>query len=83
MERYAGHAEEDLKVPEYLLHMIRDYLQDHIVLYNTNEGQRSRKVTVRATQSSKVHHFPLGTKKHPPSDMHCTCSTIVSDRSER
>lgn len=43
---------ENFKVPEYLMRMIKDYLSERILLYNTTGGHREYKVTSGAAQGS-------------------------------
>lgn len=43
---------EDFGVPQYLMRMIRDYLKDRILLYNTSGGPREYKITSGAAQGS-------------------------------
>lgn len=44
--------ERSFKVPTYLLDMIRDYLRDRWLLYDTTQGQRKRRITGGAAQGS-------------------------------
>lgn len=40
------------RVPEYLLRMIKSYLKDRVLLYNTSSGQASKQITAGAAQGS-------------------------------
>lgn len=40
------------KVPQYLLRMVRNYLKDRVLLYDTSDGPRRREVTAGAAQGS-------------------------------
>lgn len=44
--------EENFSIPKYLLRIIRNYLKDRELLYNTTEGQRKMEVTSGAAQGS-------------------------------
>ncbi|GBP97464.1 hypothetical protein EVAR_69847_1 [Eumeta japonica] len=37
--------ERNFKVPDYLMRMIRNYLKDRVLIYNTTEGKREMEVT--------------------------------------
>lgn len=41
-----GALEMVFKIPEYLLHIVRDYLQECLLLYKMEVGQRSWEVTM-------------------------------------
>lgn len=40
------------RVPEYLMKMIRDYLRDRSLVYDTTEGPRTKEITAGAAQGS-------------------------------
>ena len=46
--------EHRFRVPAYLLRVVSDYLSDRELLYQTTEGQRSRRVTGRVVQGSAL-----------------------------
>lgn len=44
--------EDRFKTPAYLMRMIRSYLKDRLLIYDTNKGQRTKKITSGAAQGS-------------------------------
>lgn len=44
--------EENFRIPEYLLRIIRDYLRNRELLYSTTDGQRRMRITSGAAQGS-------------------------------
>lgn len=44
--------EERFRIPQYLTRVIRDYLKNRVLIYNTTEGQRRIEVTSGAAQGS-------------------------------
>ena len=46
--------EHRFHVPEYLLRMIRDYLSERVLTYDTTEGPRERLVSAGAAQRSNL-----------------------------
>ena len=45
---------EDFSVPKYLLRIIRAYLKDRILVYETEDGPRTKEVTAGAAQGSAL-----------------------------
>lgn len=43
---------KDFKIPEYLMRIMRNYLKDRFLLYDTQDGQRKKELTAGVAQGS-------------------------------